>query len=599
MANAPLLSIDIKAIINNKYRSEYSLNNHMYEFELFIANNSRSIYKIPFTAVKSLIVEDSLAAWPARGSITLNYDNELAEYLSTFVFRNDGEDILRFRLLPKNDSKSGTDLGIQNKKLWELNHVFSIYDVEDVSPQSRGNSDADAVSRLKRFSFWDIRYQIMLMRNIEYSTAFSNYAGINSGQFANSYEQYKDSNRAIETHHAIEEIIKKTFNDDSILAATAKDKGTGDWDTGATKIFYTSPTRDNSYEDLMYVYNRHVSSEIGASLGSHDMAILGIERDNDGGIGCFSLESLTKIFDKAGVNDPGPYQIEHFFLRSDIQQFNPTAARTYRAPMLQDGTGRPINNMSVDIKINDFNTIDKYEFVDISPVTNTLAYTTTPVHSFDFINRTFSIDYNTHSLKAAEDTFTTNYISKLHKQKGSSNENFLLKTDTPTKLSNSNIAPTFSLYGDNLLEGITTTIDRNPEGFHRLLKTGLFQNTAINFTVPGLTIRQAGKFIAIDRVNGSEDSTLDDKLCGQWFVINVMHSFAGGVYYNNITAVKIHRYKPYSWKFSLTGPAPSLEDGPPQIGRNAGTPELPPSLKSLTPQPSLPSISLDRPITFQ
>ena len=57
-------------------------------------------------------------------------------------------------------------------------------------------------------------------------------------------------------------------------------------------------------------------------------------------------------------------------------------------------------------------------------------------------------------------------------------------------------------------------------------------------------MREPGTFIAIDRPEGSKDNTIDDKLCGQWFVINVMHTITNGAYYNNITAVKINRYQP-------------------------------------------------------
>lgn len=123
--------------------------------------------------------------------------------------------------------------------------------------------------------------------------------------------------------------------------------------------------------------------------------------------------------------------------------------------------------------------------------------------------------------------------------------------------------PTFNNEGDSTKPEI-----RAISGMYRLLHTGLFQNTCINFTVPGLTLRQAGKFIGIDRPEGSLDNSFDDKLCGQWFVINVTHTITNGAYYNNITAVKIHRHKPTTlsertretFVDRFGGPSTSLQD---------------------------------------
>jgi hypothetical protein len=75
-----------------------------------------------------------------------------------------------------------------------------------------------------------------------------------------------------------------------------------------------------------------------------------------------------------------------------------------------------------------------------------------------------------------------------------------------------------------------------------LLQTGLFQNSCIVFTVPGLSFRKPGRFIGIDKPNGSPNNTFSDKFYGQWFIIDVKHFFEKGAYYNTIIAVKIHRY---------------------------------------------------------
>lgn len=535
---ASLLSISPNALINADFTGEAFLNSHLYEWEIYFVNSMGRILGVPPTALKELKIEETLATWVSKGSITVNFDNDLAESYGSFMFRNDGEDLIRVRLIPKNDSRY-PNLKV-TKKLWELNYIFSIYDIQDVSSQTRGNTDAAAATRLKKFLFWDIRYQLLISRNLQYSTAESGEAAINSGlgNFQTENDRLRDENRSVRTDTAIDEVIKKAFGEDPVLSFTGKDfDAKEDWDTGLTDIFYTSGAMENAYEDLMTLYNRHVSSEF-----EDDVSILSIER-NEGGIGVFALKPLTRYFANAGSKEPGKYQLEHLFLKSDIQSTDSEISKDFRAPILQDGVSSNVyNDMTRDIKINDFNIIDKYEFVDISPIVNTTNFVSRPVHSFDFKNRTYNIDFERNSLGAAISKFSDQYVNKLYTNRDSSSNNFLLNTNTPTKTVNSNVLPTFSLYGDSELPE-----SRIPDGLHRILKTGLFQNTCINFVVPGLSFRKTGMFVGIDRLTGSTENTLDDKLCGQWFVINVQHIISAGMYYNIITAVKIHRFNPVAF----------------------------------------------------
>ena len=75
-----------------------------------------------------------------------------------------------------------------------------------------------------------------------------------------------------------------------------------------------------------------------------------------------------------------------------------------------------------------------------------------------------------------------------------------------------------------------------------MLYVGVFQNACINFRTLGLTNREPGRFIAIDRTEGVESGSFEDKFFGQWFIVNVKHVFETEIYYNDITAIKIHRF---------------------------------------------------------
>ena len=68
----------------------------------------------------------------------------------------------------------------------------------------------------------------------------------------------------------------------------------------------------------------------------------------------------------------------------------------------------------------------------------------------------------------------------------------------------------------------------------------------------GLTFRESGTFIGIDKNSGCADNDYNNKLFGQWFVVKVDHVFEAGMYVNIIYAVKIHRYKAQETKFEGT-----------------------------------------------
>ena len=112
-----------------------------------------------------------------------------------------------------------------------------------------------------------------------------------------------------------------------------------------------------------------------------------------------------------------------------------------------------------------------------------------------------------------------------------------------------NIFPRFTLKGDQV--DLSKTL-RQKNGIHNLLYTGLFQNACICFKTFGLTLRDPGSFIAIDKTGGCHDNNFNNKLYGQWFVVKIDHTFEAGSYMNAIYAVKIHRHKHPQTAFQTT-----------------------------------------------
>ena len=583
-----------------------TFNQQDYEVEMYIddgTGTSTRFYINP-AGIVNLTIEDTLADWVVRGSISVHNSFESFESKPTgsivsnsgdfYYFRNDGNDTLHIRIFPvfKNTQV--------DRKHWELVYKFAIYHTEDIdSPPGATNSAATNI-KCKKLYFWDRFYQKMITNTMEYSTAFSVASGQSTqgtsggsllqnllgtalrGLFTNSnaaLQRPSDLDRSTLTGQAMKEIIEKALTNNYTSALPYTNiVGGGDstaWDYGATTLFFTAPADYSAYESLMHVYSRHISTinrgipsststssgnlipaRVPGSPGSgsvlpgssslsqppipstvNDFCILYKERGPSiGQEGYFSLRPITNFFERAGKSTPGDFLIERF----DLQGYTGKSKVKLQTGPLFYG-----QNMKVNTTLGPYSVITKYNFVDISPQTNTLEYRTTPVYSFDFRTRKYNVDFTNNSVITARNFMVNNYISNL----------FSLGTTTPDKLSlltvdeskaNRNITPVFSVHGDYKLQ-------RQADGLQNLLKTGLFQNTAINFRAYGATNREPGRFIVISKPDGVDDTPFNNKFFGQWFVINVKHIFESGAYFNDITAVKIHRIKvpPVTLQYTL------------------------------------------------
>lgn len=525
------------------------LNEQEYEFEIYLDNsNGVNRFKINPSAIVNLNIEDTLADWVVRGSMTIYHSfetienkpdkpGELGDSKNNYVFKNDGSDTLYIRLLPRLEKLEEVKAGglKADRKHWELIYKFAIYDVEDIPAPTGAQNATLTVTKCKKFYFWDRMYQRMISNKMEYSTGLSTHPSI-------------DSNRAIYTGAAMKEILEKALARDGNqfpdLPYTLTLVGGTDntWDEGASKIFYTAPTNTTAYDSLMYIYSWHVSSttkqttEAGGPRGSrvvgscNDFSILQKERGpNEGDEGYFTLRSVTDYFLKAGTDKPGKFQIERFY----IQGYTPETPNTNPkiAPISEK------QDLQVDTKLGSYSLITQYSFVDISPFINTTDFCSYVVHSFDFNKRTFNIEFEQNSVETAQSFIASKYISNVRTEKSSKKESLFLLNLDDFKLNKRNIKHVYSLHGDQ--DGI---IERQAKGLQKLLQTGLFQNACINFRVPGSTNREPGRFIVIDKQEGVDENTFNYKFYGQWFIINIRHIIESGLYVNDITAVKLHRF---------------------------------------------------------
>lgn len=572
----PSLTIGADLVVDTKF------NQVEYEMELWLDNSGGGSInrRLPINpnSVINMTINDTLANWTTQGSITIMYPPEGEPNINTttygqtvetgsgrYVFRNDGLDLLRVRMIPKTNPQSGRSYSTQSdKKFWTLSYLFSIYDKEEIDiPQGAINAAGTSIKALKMY-FWDCWYQRLNTRILQYSTSLSN-RGTEDTNLDNGYAPQK----VLRTGQAIKEIIDLGLSQNPNQSSYSLDIGGDidtsiggglgfnysptpdigeDFDIGAANIFYTAPAFTTAYESLVYVYNKHVSSVAistsptgpqpprgGRPFSNQifDFCILKKEKGpNENDIGQLTLKPVSTFFEKAGDSrtGPGDYQIEHFFLQSYSSD---TAGKILKAPK---GNG---SSNTVDITSPGYSYIQNYRFVDIAPVTNAKEFCNRPVYSFDYKNRVLNIEYSNNNVLTARKLMSEKYIDRLYKE-GSGENLFLITLEEEKK--DLNFKPVFSNDGDN------PDIRQNV-GLQKLLKIGLFQNACINFRTLGLPFRETGRFIAIDKITGAETGEFEDKFYGQWFVIDIKHIFESEIYYNDITAIKVHRFSPSSVSF--------------------------------------------------
>ena len=555
------------SIFDSGQYSQQKYNEILHDVDLYLDNSgdfdNPKRYHINPAAVLGLHISDTVNDWVVDGSITFMYlpegpgpekksvlgqskktatggleqaAAENGKTLRSYTFRGDGFDLLRVMIIPNSaPGKDGMGLKIdKNNTRWMLSYVFSIYDVEDVNdiPEIYGN--VASYMKCLKLKFHDVRYQMLLTNNLEYSTSTPKDPALQP----NFESEIALKQGVLYTG----DIIKDVFNE---VLAKPENGGCAEfkisdtnWDKGMGEMFYTSPAQYSAADDIEYLYSNHVSAKPLEGLEEiqpHDLCMLHTDRaDTFGKIEPIVLTPLIDFFEKAGKekNGPGELQKEHFFVTALTEEKDNTS-HNHRAPMGGPGT-------DIDLKTNKYGQIISYSFVDMSPTVNSGMFCTTPVCSVDISKREFNIEFKGNDVASIRKVIAKSYISKLFKE-GSDDEKLFLPTLHKSK-KDMNVFPTFSLNGNNL-------IARQKNGLHTLIYTGLFENACVCFKTYGLTWRESGTFIGIDKTAGCADNDYNNKLYGQWFVVRVDHVFESGAYVNIIYAVKLHRHKEIEAKF--------------------------------------------------
>lgn len=490
------------------------LNDQTYELGLSLFNPQGVLFPINTDALVSLNIEEDSQEWFKTGTLTINNkENIIERRVSEFIkpeanykFRNDGRDLLLVNIKPVYDGNINTlESDPFPSEGWELNYMFSIYDVEDVP----GNTLKDKNIKLY---FWEYDYHLFAetaTNNWDTNTVLYNLFPDLNGKSSS----LKDSTRKVPTGLAIKSLISATLDTRSKVQTFAED-----WDPGSSTIFYSSPTNNNSIEDLDYLFNRHVASKkFGATEG--DVPLLFRDRYSKK----WFLTSLSNQLSLAVDKDAaGPLQLEQFYITT-------TTNTGVIIPSLLKTPQSPLNTRNLNLGY--IGAVNNFQFVDMSPLDNAFGLISFPCSSNNIRNKQFNLDVVDNSIENIKAYFQDNYVDKFTNNKN------------PTAMFSLNKSKTQNLAYKQAYSYGSTKIERYADSRNLILKTGFFLNQCLNFTVPGSTVRRANVFIGLDRKTGSVDADFDEKLLGQWYVLKVTHNFTQAGYTNNITAVKPHADK--------------------------------------------------------
>jgi hypothetical protein len=560
---ANLLGGSTPGLFDTTKTSIQKYNDLTHEIELYLDNsgsflpNPENRFHINPASVLNLCIFDTFNNWITEGNISFLYlpddaPEDLAgqtsstliqgardnnNVLKSYQIRGDGFDILRVRISPKikegeADSGSGLYVSDSDPKWW-LSFLFSVYDIEDISDIPEALGPAAFYMKCVKMHFRDVRQHILQTTNLEYSTATSEV-------FSPDFNTGLANEGCLYVGDAIMDILNLTLGEEEFGGSQEFVQTPGEhWDVGENKIFYTSPANYSAADDIEYLRSHYVPTKQLTNTITKDIGIMcSVKQEKPGLINKISLTPMSTFFEKAGQDSPGELQLEHFFVTSSSQE-SKAINQEYRAPIG--------SSSDRDLKTSKYGQILTYSFVDMAPDVNSKMMCTMPVYSVDIGSRKFRVEFQNNKVTDAKKLFADNYISKLH-VKGSNYEELFLPTLHKTK-EKRNVFPIYTLNGEDIE---MAKITRQKSGIAQLLYTGLFQNACICFKVLGLTFRQPGSFIAIDKMEGCQDSDYNNKLYGQWFVVKVDHVFEAGSYVNVIYAIKIHRFKAKEVTFNST-----------------------------------------------
>jgi hypothetical protein len=511
---------------NEKEKGQiYQINGQYYYIEVVFYNG---VYdepiNLPMSIIDEINIKETLNNWSTTGYITLQNDFQFLEKgleskkvdgskqnINFMCDRPDGRNKFCIRIHPVDlDNSQQNDFIEENIKDFEICHDFVVYDVQDLPTN---NSE----KKLKRYYFWDERYQLLLERNLEFSTAIAAKKLYGIDTFTDDNQRYLTANIALK------ELLKEAskYPDGSDIKIGYKKEGSitnpeflmgsfddENWDLGDSenKIFYTSFSNSKAIDDLNYLLSL-CSDKDGFPV------ILDLGRTSEDKK--FKLISLKTYFDKSKIHQK---EIISLYETKDGDMSSDWKAR---GPEIES------DENLVNFSSGHASKITSYQF---SPMVNLddLNYQTSPLHYFDTDIGEFNIKFEKNTIK--------NLITKA---KEMCSGLFNLEQDKKGQIliKNNKVKQ-----DTGMIKNYYSAVNYGPKTLPlmQMLKDFVFLNQALVFQTYGLTLRSPGNFVTVESIHSSaENNDFWDKFLGQWLIVEVQHIFTPTVYSNIVTVNKV------------------------------------------------------------
>lgn len=533
---------------NEQRKFIHQIRDQFYYIEIWLYNQieGQKPFAVPFYFVNSLAIEETLMDWFIKGWIVFNNNFEILErganeggsgtnakekVNAPYIFRTDGRNRISIKIypIPNNETYSssiGQGESALPKDKWEMSFDCVIYDVEDLPT---GSSQV----KLRKFYFWDERYQIFSEKNIEWSTSKGEQSW-----------KLPDNQRGMPANEALLDLIQKASlkdprgsseNSANIIRVGYYDGGRIDnptirlsdydltWDMGSdstiTKklvndaeisyrndlLFYTSPANNNVLDDMEYILSNVVSKE-------GNPAFLRFGRSTQDKV--WNLVGLEKYF-----RDAEKEQVERLIIEDGVEPRKPYVPR---AP---SDFSSDIQNFMSGIASR----IQQYKFSPMVAVDDGRILNS-PLHHYDFTTGRFNIFYTENTAKEVINQMTTAGKQGLYSLKQASSHVLLNLNQTKNK--------------GIMLNNMFSPKPFIPTNFPKIqmMKDALYLNESVCFITNGLTIRSPGRFIFIDYSNSNDTNPFDDRFLGQWLMTKVVHLFTQDNYVTEVVANKIDTF---------------------------------------------------------
>ena len=419
--------------------------------------------------------------------------------------RGDGRDLLYLSIIPVDPTQT-PDQSPYNQNSLNYNNVFGLQYIFVLSDETDIMTDT---GKAKKYTLLDLDYILLRNRKIFFSTTDllppTNLAFLD------------DLNRRAPTGSCMKYILQKGLGAPGAVFTSLSGNTTVSpyFETGSTKIFYSSPNDYTAYDDLMYMYGFHASND-----AAKDFSFLSKGFFN----GEYSLESASSIFTKAynkSSNSGSTYYVENLTI---------AGGTTTNNNVIQNDIKKPLHAL----ELGETSDIQEVKFFNSPGEEFQEKIKTVLVHNYDFDRGTFNVNSVDGDVEKVKKDFTSLYVQPMKGKNNLPSPHFIINN---TQKTNQNFENRFLIYNqDN--DTLKIAVGRN-----EILKRALKLNIGVEIIVQGGFQRKPGLFISIDRTGNYIDNDFDSKFLGIYFILQVDYQFVGNnQFINKILAVKTYHF---------------------------------------------------------